>query len=79
MIKFPPLPAGYDKRRLEEILERVRVAINAPKSLPLAVLYTPPAVAADGTVVYADGTKWNPGAGRGFYGYHNGAWVKLHA
>lgn len=30
----------------------------------------------DGMVRYTDGT-WNPGAGRGFYGYDNGAWKLL--
>ena len=32
----------------------------------------------DGTIVYADGTNWNPGGGEGFYGRVSGAWVKLH-
>lgn len=26
---------------------------------------------------FADGTDWNPGAGRGLYQYVSGAWVKL--
>ena len=32
----------------------------------------------DGTIVYADGSTWNPGGGEGFYGRVAGAWVKLH-
>ena len=31
----------------------------------------------DGMIAYADGTNWNPGAGAGFYGREEGAWVKL--
>lgn len=31
----------------------------------------------EGMVVFADGVQWNPGGGRGFYGYHTGAWNKL--
>ena len=36
-----------------------------------------PAKPFNGMLVYADGANWNPGAGLGFYGYENGAWVKL--
>ena len=28
----------------------------------------------DGNVAFADGTNWNPGSGKGFYGYYSGAW-----
>ena len=31
----------------------------------------------NGLIAYADGTNWNPGSGRGFYGYANGAWTFL--
>jgi len=31
----------------------------------------------NGLVVYADGTNWNPGSGRGVYAYENGSWLKL--
>jgi len=43
----------------------------------LKVSYAPPYRLRDGQIVYADGTEWNPGAGEGFYGYLNGAWVKF--
>lgn len=36
-----------------------------------------PAKLIEGSVVFADGTNWNPGGGAGFYGYHSGAWNKL--
>ncbi len=29
---------------------------------------------ADGDMVYADGTNWNPGSGEGYYGYYAAAW-----
>jgi hypothetical protein len=38
------------------------------------VLYVAPKKVYDGLIVLADGTKWNPGNGKGFYGYHTGAW-----
>lgn len=28
----------------------------------------------EGQIVRADGVGWNPGSGRGFYGYDNGTW-----
>lgn len=41
------------------------------------VLTAEPANKAEGWVVFADGTAWNPGAGRGLYEYRSGAWHKL--
>lgn len=31
----------------------------------------------EGMLVYADGTNWNPGAGKGAYEYRGAAWFKL--
>lgn len=31
----------------------------------------------EGTIVVADGTNWNPGAGKGAYEYKSGVWSKL--
>lgn len=31
----------------------------------------------NGMLVFADGTKWDPGAGRGLYFYRDGSWRKL--
>jgi len=45
--------------------------------LHLDVLENEPADPFDGMIAYADGTSWDPGSGEGFYGYENGAWVKL--
>ena len=46
--------------------------------LTLVVSYVEPEKKRNGQIVYADGTKWNPGSGEGFYGYSNGAWRKFH-
>ena len=45
-------------------------------------VFTAPKVAAparprEGLIVFADGTEWNPGGGKGAYQYLSGAWVKL--
>lgn len=45
--------------------------------LQLAERFVVPAKPREGLVVFADGTSWNPGTGRGVYVYSAGAWVKL--
>lgn len=42
--------------------------------LALAVSHKAPDKVADGYVVLADGTDWNPGSGAGVYCYRAGAW-----
>lgn len=39
----------------------------------------PPPHPQEGDFRLADGDNWNPGAGRGFYGYYNGTWHALSA
>ena len=41
------------------------------------VVYVEPPKPEEGTLIYADGTDWNPGGGRGFYEYRNATWAKL--
>lgn len=41
------------------------------------VQYVAPDRPRDGMTVFADGTRWNPGFGRGLYVYSNGNWFKL--
>lgn len=62
-------------RRNSEAL--ATVLNDGMERLRLTVLHAEPERPRDGDVVYADGTDWNPGAGEGFYGRQNGAWVKL--
>ena len=40
----------------------------------LEVSYAPIKAPEDGMMVYADGTKWNPGSGRGLYYYKVNTW-----
>lgn len=40
-------------------------------------LHVEPDKPRDGDVVFADGTDWDPGGGKGFYGYYTAAWHKL--
>lgn len=48
------------------------------QTITLAVLTAAPSSPANGMIVYADGTSWDPvGKGGGFYGYQAGAWEKF--
>jgi len=55
--------------------------ITVEPALRLDTLYdvapTIPSFWRDGVIAYADGIHWNPGDGKGFYGYYDGAWHKL--
>ncbi len=43
----------------------------------LDVLHAPPEKVKEGMIRYADGTDWNPGAGKGVYAYNGTTWTKL--
>lgn len=70
-------PRGL-KAWLADQLRRIAAELVTPQPrvVQLQVLGVEPR-ARDGMIAYADGTQWNPGSGVGFYGYQNGAWVKL--
>jgi len=76
------IPTGGDleefKRWLATELSNIQAAqTGAVEKLQLKMIYAPPVKYGDGTVVLADGTTWNPGAGQGYYGYYGGSWKKL--
>ena len=60
-------------------LRNISDVLVAPEvnSVNFAVLNAEPTHRVDGDLVYADGTNWNPGSGRGLYERRSGAWVKL--
>lgn len=68
-------PPGL-KRWLADELRLIAGALPGAV-LQLEELGAEPARPRDGMIAYANGTNWNPGAGEGFYGRVNGAWVKL--
>lgn len=55
-------------------LDSISDTFTGVQTIMLQEMYTPPAKFVNGMIVLADGTHWNPGSGRGFYGYANGAW-----
>jgi hypothetical protein len=82
-VRYTPTPTPSDARQLRtwisDELRRVAVAIDAAALVTLAPLATEPARLANGMVVYANGSTFNPGgAGEGVYARVAGAWVKLH-
>lgn len=51
---------------------------TAPKKIfQLEESNSAPSKTQEWMIVAADGTNWNPGAGRGVYVYYSGAWNKL--
>lgn len=75
------VPSLEDKtltRFLREELRKISEALNeVPDRMSVQELHVEPPKPRDGNIVFADGTDWNPGSGRGYYGYSNGAWVFL--
>ena len=53
--------------------------IRAKTAFDLGPLTSAPGIYDAGSIVYADGTSWDPGAGAGFYGYEGSLWVKMTA
>jgi len=63
---------------LNDEFGRLEQAINLPAdALRLEVRGAAPAKPRQGTVAFADGTGWNPGAGAGLYVYTGTAWLPL--
>lgn len=56
---------------------RLSVRGNQVESVVFQELHVEPMKPRVGTVVFADGTDWDPGAGRGFYGYDGSGWNQL--
>ena len=77
MAELQPNPELEQAVRRE--FERVQDEARRPhvQQTTMAVLNAEPAKYADGTIVYADGTNWDPGQGEGLYCYYNSKWNPL--
>ena len=74
----PPQQIADVLRFLREELTRVEAYSRQPEVLSLQLTeLTEAPKPAEAMVVFADGTSWNPGGGRGVYVYSSGAWAKL--
>lgn len=58
-------------------LGRVGDAVQRATEIVLDPTNVAPTKPEEGTILYADGTNFDPGSGEGVYAYINGAWVKL--
>jgi hypothetical protein len=75
-----PLDAPHGLRAwLADQLRQIANALATPSvnSVAFDILHEAPAHLATGTLIFADGTDWNPGSGAGLYEYRGGAWHKL--
>lgn len=60
-----------------ELLRVANTFITESQTTTLPVLNAAPAKPQIGQIVFADGTNWNPNAGRGLYYYDAGGWVHI--
>lgn len=62
---------------VDEELGAISQEFQETFALELRPIYRAPTKPREGMIVFADGTSWNPGAGKGVYVYQGGAWVHL--
>jgi len=71
----PQEPANLPAFLLAE-LQRLQEVLSGQQSFMwLRELHVEPKKPRNGMAVYADGTDWNPGSGRGLYHRRDNAWV----
>ena len=56
---------------------RLSKELSETVALDLRPVHREPIRPREGMIVYADGTDWNPGLGKGCYEYRGAAWFKL--
>lgn len=71
---IPPTNSDDINRFLVAELNKISNAINLLAKGHIDMDYAVPTKPRNGDIRLADGTKWNPGSGIGFYGYYNSAW-----
>jgi len=62
---------------LQQQLEALRAEVRELRDMLLKEQHRVPHRIFEPMIVFADGTDWNPGGGRGYYARISGAWVKL--
>lgn len=69
------IPGNISNAEIASELAKISQAMETPDPfLTLETIYAAPNKFREGTIIKADGTKFNPGSGAGFYGYSAGAW-----
>lgn len=64
-------------RYIRDMELRISSAITALAAGHIDMVHVAPLKPRDGDIRYADGSYWNPGAGKGIYAYNGTAWVKM--
>ena len=83
-IGYAPIQAPQDASQLPRFLfdelVKISAALNALAEGHLDETTVAPSKPRDGDIRFADGTRWNPGGGRGFYGYSSASrrWCKKY-
>lgn len=72
--QVPQNAEGVAQYLQQELQNIARAMSDQNQFLSLSMQYAAPSKPFDGMVVLADGTRWNPGSGGGFYGYRASAW-----
>lgn len=76
--QMPPITDVESLRKwLDDEITRLVQGLQTVHEVQFDVLYAAPLGPTAGMVVFADGTTWNPGSGRGLYEYRASSWVKL--
>lgn len=75
---YSPTPGINDFAALQLELTRIAdVCEMLTVHMANGILHKEPVKPVQNQMVFADGTDWNPGNGRGFYMYSEGNWLKL--
>lgn len=74
----PPSDPAQLQRFLRDELQQIAAAVQALAAGHLDKISAAPAKPRDGDVRYADGTLWNPGAGKGLYMFST-VWTLIKA
>jgi hypothetical protein len=77
----PTIPPQDDSRirdyLYDELLQISSILNMVEEGRFLPVLHVVPGRVREGMLAIADGTDWNPGAGKGLYEFRSGNWEKL--
>lgn len=74
----PPSNVALLPKYLDNEFNKLQQFVSTGRQiLKLETLHVAPTKPEEGDVVFADGTNWNPGSGRGHYGYDGTTWNKL--
>lgn len=73
----PPTEPSQLRYYIKDELLKVSAVLQLLAAGHVDMTYVAPAKPREGDIRLADGTSWNPGAGRGVYVYFSSVWNKL--